>query len=89
MPKHTQNVSKKSTTRGKLQHFLFFEGCNEKNSHVVVEVDFTPVKAFKAEGKLSQFPIIPRFNNDRKFYTPAFFNPFEGLDDDGILLKNH
>ena len=26
-----------------------------------------------------EFSIIPRFNTDRKFYTPAFFNPFEGL----------
>lgn len=54
---------------------------DNKRKNKSIEVDFNPVKAINQDrgNQVMSFSITPRFNTDRKFYTPAFFNPYEGL----------
>ena len=49
-----------------------------------ITVDFAPVKAMTSNNrkKLVEYRIVPTFNNDKKHYSHAFFNPYEGLEND-------
>jgi|LakMenE01Jun11ns_1017448.scaffolds.fasta_scaffold8646019_2 hypothetical protein len=45
-----------------------------------ISVEFEPVKAIDPNidpHHLSTFSIIPTFNNDGKYYTLGFLNPFD------------
>ena len=51
-------------------------------------VDFTPVKAI--EGKqIEDFSILPTFNSDRFFFTPAFIVPYDSYFDLDECLERH
>lgn len=57
-----------------------------------IEVDFTPAKALSIGSKKQQlvtYPIIPTFNKDNKYYSDAFYTPYEGLSNDYILKGYH
>jgi hypothetical protein len=58
----------------------------------IIEVDFTPAKALSIGSNKQTFltyPILPTFNRDSKFYSDAFFMPYDGLKDDEILKDYH
>ena len=66
---------------------MWHEILKEKNSNSMlllskeggqegVEVSFAPATTINENGKLEKYTILPRFNDDRIFYSPAFINPY-------------
>lgn len=70
----SQNIAKLDRN-----HFLIKGNATAYFKEEVI-IDFEPVKAidpFLSPPRLSSFSIIPTFNQDSKYYTLAFINPFD------------
>lgn len=74
-------------------HNIFeLEGGEGDEWGLSVRVDFEPVLALDLEmeqQKMVLFSIIPVFNADGRFYSPAFVNPYEVEEADGKLHTDY
>ena len=63
-----------------------------RQKRTTIRIDFTPAKALtfqSDEQLLVEYPILPTFNLDRKSYSQAFYNPYDGLGNYSKMKRNH